>query len=94
MRSFLVLLGSVQAATYSMQLPRYGQQCFNEMLANQDRLEIGFEVVSTVGDDKLDCTVLNPDLSLLHTVTQERAAAFGFNGIQVGAYKVLFFILI
>ncbi|KAI8905035.1 hypothetical protein EDD86DRAFT_249263 [Gorgonomyces haynaldii] len=62
----LGLLLQVSAGSYTMEMPRYSTECFTERLKHGDRIEIGFEVV------------FNPDTSNLHTVTQERASAFGF----------------
>lgn len=55
--TLLTLLATVYAGTYTLDLNRYTQQCFTEPLKNGDRIEVGFAVVQTNGDDRLDLSV-------------------------------------
>ena len=91
MLGLIYLLLGARAGTYVMNMARHSQECFVEKLKHGDRIEIGFDVVETNGDDKLDLNVINPDSSVLHSVTQEKAAAFGFYAGQEGFYQVCFY---
>ncbi|KAI8924915.1 emp24/gp25L/p24 family/GOLD-domain-containing protein [Entophlyctis helioformis] len=86
-----VAVAPTSATTFSMQLPRYGSECFYETLNRGDRLDISYEVMGGSGSElDIDFVINNPDGSPLHVVSRERDAQFGFNSVADGQYKMCF----
>jgi hypothetical protein len=83
-----LLLQTCLAGTYTVTIAKYSQECFTEILKVNDRIEIGYQVFLGNGDDKLDCLVTSPQNANIHQVTQEQAAAFGFNSVQEGVHTI------
>ncbi|KAH6563255.1 hypothetical protein BASA50_001849 [Batrachochytrium salamandrivorans] len=77
--------------SFSLQLARYANECFFEILKTNDRLDVSFEVMTSSNSDfDIDYTISNPDGTLLHSFPRERQGSVGFNAVKEGTYQICF----
>ncbi|KAJ3268243.1 p24 complex component [Terramyces sp. JEL0728] len=85
-----LLLGTALCSSFTLNIKPYTKECFFEDLKKDDRLEVSFEVIQTIGDWAVDYEIKTPGGATIHKVQSERASSFGFDAASNGEHHQCF----